>query len=310
MIGTTVAAALVLATTTAFALSVPQRTGRVTDTAGILSAEARQKVTERIEAHAQATGNQIVVLTVPSLEGENIDEYAVRVFEDWKPGRKGKDNGVLLVVALQDRRVRIEVGYGLEGTLPDSACGSIIRSAMKPRFKQGDYSGGISDGVAAIISTLETGEQPVEEAAADEAADAARLSSEERLFTTMAGIIISIPAFLILLSFSNLAICSRGKTGWIIYAVLSCVMFTGILNIFNLAVAIIATFIYLIAFPIVKLQYGDYLRRKTAERKRMTSGSGSDSSDYSWGSDSSSDSSSSDSDSGGSSGGGGASDSW
>ena len=153
-------AAIILAAIIAAASNVPYLTGRVTDNAEILSGPMRKSLTERLKAHEDRTGNQIAVLTIPSLEGESIEGYAEAVFKEWKLGQKGKDNGILVIVAPQDRRMRIEVGYGLEGTLPDSLAGSIIRNIMTPRFKTGDYNGGIEAGVSAIITVLENGNAP------------------------------------------------------------------------------------------------------------------------------------------------------
>jgi len=134
---------------------VPYLTGRVVDEAEILSADARQRVADTLRRHEQKTGNQIAVLTVPTIHGESIEEYAVRVFEQWKLGQKGKDNGVLVVVVPQDRRMRIEVGYGLEGVLTDAHASRIIRNVMTPRFRDGDFSGGVARGVAAVVAHLE-----------------------------------------------------------------------------------------------------------------------------------------------------------
>ena len=91
----------------------------MTDNAQILSPETRKSITERLKAHEERTTNQIAVLTVPTLGGVGIEEYAVAVFKEWKLGQKGKDNGILVIVSPKDRRMRIEVGYGLEGTMPD-----------------------------------------------------------------------------------------------------------------------------------------------------------------------------------------------
>ena len=126
----------------ATAADVPFLTGRVIDEAEILSPATRERLTATLKAHEQATGNQIAVLTVPTLGGESIEDYATRVFETWKLGQRGKDNGVLVVIVPQDRRMRIEVGYGLEGTLTDVAASRIIRSVMAPEFKSGAYDKG------------------------------------------------------------------------------------------------------------------------------------------------------------------------
>ena len=148
-------AALLLTAAAAAALDVPFLSGRVNDNAEVLNDATRRSISERLKAHEDKTGDQIAVLTVPSLEGESIEEYAVKVFEAWKLGNKGKDNGVLIIVAPKDRRMRIEVGYGLEGTLTDLAAGRIVRNVMTPRFKSGDYNGGVDAGVQAILALLE-----------------------------------------------------------------------------------------------------------------------------------------------------------
>src|SRR5450759_3624186 len=136
-------------------IDVPFLTGRVVDNAAILRPETRARLTEAMKAHEQATGNQIAVLTVPTIQPVSIEEYAVKVFQAWKLGQKGKDNGVLIVVVPQDRKMRIEVGYGLEPTLPDGAAGAIIRDLMTPEFKNSDYDKGIEAGVTAVIAQLE-----------------------------------------------------------------------------------------------------------------------------------------------------------
>src|SRR5262249_12364615 len=129
--------------------------GRVVDDANVLSAAAREQLTAALKAHEQKTTNQIAVLTVPTIGSESIENYAVKVFEAWKLGQKEEKNGVLVVVVPNDRKMRIEVGYGIEPTLPDGAAGAIIRTWMTPAFKAGNYDKGIEDGVAAIIARLE-----------------------------------------------------------------------------------------------------------------------------------------------------------
>jgi uncharacterized membrane protein YgcG len=160
----------------AAAVDVPYLTGRVTDNAEILDADARTRLDELLRAHEQATGNQIAVLTVPTLDGESIEDFSARVFGTWKLGQKSKDNGVLVVVVPRDRRMRIEVGYGLEGVLPDAAASRIVRDVMTPRFKTGDFAGGIEEGVKAIIATL-TGQASPRARDAGSARDAAQRSA-------------------------------------------------------------------------------------------------------------------------------------
>ncbi len=150
-----IAVGLFLVAIAGFAVDVPYLTGRVVDNAEILSPQARDRIAALSKAHEDKTSDQIVVLTLPTLDGESVEGYSTRVFESWKLGQKGKDNGVLVVVVPNDRKMRIEVGYGLEGTLPDVAAARIIRNVMTPAFKAGDYDKGVGDGVAAVVAQLE-----------------------------------------------------------------------------------------------------------------------------------------------------------
>ena len=137
------------------ALDVPSLTGRVVDLGGVLPAHDAEQLTDRLKAHEENTGNQVAVLILPSLEGEPLEEYSHRVATTWKLGQKGTDNGVLLLVALKERKLRIEVGYGLEGTLTDLRSSRIIRQEIVPRFKAGDIPGGVRAGTDAILKTIE-----------------------------------------------------------------------------------------------------------------------------------------------------------
>lgn len=139
----------------AFALDVPPLTGRIVDRAALLPPQTAANLTALLKAHEEATGNQVAVLILPSLEGEPLEPYAHRVITTWKLGQKGTDNGALLLVAIKDRKVRIEVGYGLEGTLTDIRSAQIIRNEIVPRFQAGDLPGGITAGVEAILQTIE-----------------------------------------------------------------------------------------------------------------------------------------------------------
>ncbi len=135
---------------------MPYLSGRVVDDAEILSPAARDRLGKALKQHEDRTTDQIVVLTVPTIGGDSIEEYAGRVFAEWKLGQKGKDNGVLVVVAPKDRKMRIEVGYGLEGTLTDAMASRIIRNEMTPQFKSNNFDGGIESGVTAIVALLES----------------------------------------------------------------------------------------------------------------------------------------------------------
>jgi len=148
--------ALACAAVTAFALTFPALTGRIVDQANIIPADTRAAIETKLADLEQKSGIQLVVATVTSLEGQDIEPYANELFRNWKLGEKAKNNGVLLLVAPNEKRVRIEVGYGLEGTLTDALSKVIIANAIAPRFKTGDFSGGISRGVDDIITVLTT----------------------------------------------------------------------------------------------------------------------------------------------------------
>ncbi len=151
-----IAAALLFVATMVVALSFPPLTGRIVDQANIISPAAEAALEPKLAALEQKSGIQIVVATVSSLEGQEIEPYANALFRAWKLGQATKNNGVLLLVAPNERRVRIEVGYGLEGTLTDALSSVIITNAITPRFKAGDFSDGISRGVDDIITVLTT----------------------------------------------------------------------------------------------------------------------------------------------------------
>ena len=142
-------------TAPSFALDVPPLTGRVVDLAHVLPADVAASLTNDLEAHETKTSNQVAVLILPSLEGEPLESFSHRIGITWKLGQKGTENGVLLLVALRERKVRIEVGYGLEGTLTDLRSAHIIRQEIVPRFRSGDLPGGIAAGVQAILGTIE-----------------------------------------------------------------------------------------------------------------------------------------------------------
>ena len=136
----------------AFALDVPPLRGHVNDYAAMLSPGAVQEMEASLTAFEGSDSTQIVVLTVPTLGGENLEEYSIKLAEAWRIGQQKVDNGVILLIAKQDRKIRIEVGRGLEGKLTDLVSGRIIRGEIAPRFKAGDIDGGIKAGVAAIMA--------------------------------------------------------------------------------------------------------------------------------------------------------------
>ena len=138
----------------AAAMDVPEKKGRVNDYAALLSSADAADIERMLADFESGDKSRIAVLTVPSLGGLSVEDYSIAVAEKWKLGRKGIDSGVLLLIARNERKVRIEVGYGLEGRLTDLIAGRIISEEMKPSLKNGDYASGIRKGVAAIMSAV------------------------------------------------------------------------------------------------------------------------------------------------------------
>lgn len=134
---------------------MPPLSQRVTDLTGTLSAEQREAIEQKLAALETAKGSQIAVLLLPSTQPETIEQYGIRVAEAWKLGRKGVDDGALLLIAKDDRALRIEVGYGLEGVIPDAVAKRVIEEIILPRFKQGDFAGGIDAGTDALVKLVE-----------------------------------------------------------------------------------------------------------------------------------------------------------
>lgn len=142
---------------------LPTLTGRVVDQAELLDAQTEARLTSMLAAHEQATSEQVVVVTVPNLQGRSIEDFGVQLGRAWGIGQQGEDNGALLIVARDERRIRIEVGYGLEGRLTDAQSSMIINGIIAPAFQQGDFSRGISEGAAAMVQVL--GGDPLQSAA-------------------------------------------------------------------------------------------------------------------------------------------------
>lgn len=131
---------------------VPQ--GPVSDWAGVFSAEQKTELEARITALKAANGAELAVVALKSLQGGQIDDFVVKLFEQWGIGQKGQDNGVLLLAAIEDRQMRIEVGYGFEGVLTDAATGRIQDEFILPRFKEGDYAGGLAAGAGVLLDVM------------------------------------------------------------------------------------------------------------------------------------------------------------
>ena len=139
----------------AVSLSVPPLKGHVNDYADLLSGSERIALESMLRNFEARTTDQVVLLTLPSLEGDSLEDFSIRVAEQWKIGQKGKDNGAIFLVAVKDRKLRIEVGYGLEGVLTDAECSGIIRHTVTPLFRQGRYEQGIRAGLNSILQTID-----------------------------------------------------------------------------------------------------------------------------------------------------------
>lgn len=293
---------------------VPYLTGRVNDNARIMSEAACNSLSEILKEHEVRTTNQVVVLTIPSLENESIEDYAYKVFNEWKLGQKDKNNGILVVIVPDERRMRIEVGYGLEGTLPDILAGRIIQNIMAPRFREGDFDTGITEGVNAVITILEGADPTGMEGLAETSG-----SSETMNFADIEspdiplGMRILLGAFIfgIIGLFTILGILTPGF-GWFMYLFLIPFWAMFPVVIVGTKGALICFFTYLIVYPVAKLYLkntpwyekaqGDLRTKGKASIGGFTftsggsSGSGSSGGGFSGG--------------GGSSGGGGASGGW
>jgi len=211
---------------------VPALTARVTDLTGTLGAEQKKQLESELAELEKAKGAQLAVLMVATTQPEDIAEYGIRVADAWKIGRAASDDGVILIVAKDDRRVRIEVGQGLEGAIPDAAAARIIREYIAPRFRQGDWYGGIHDATGALAKLIndEPLPPPLE-------GDATRLDGE-RLQTALMFALFT--AFFLRAVFSRAPAGVRGLvTGagaggvaWLVSSVLAIGIGAGVLGLF------------------------------------------------------------------------------
>jgi uncharacterized protein len=276
----------------ASAIDVPYLSGRVNDNANLLDPSTRATLEAVLAAYEDSTTNQIAILTIPSLGGTTIEEYGLKVAETWKLGKKGVDNGALLLVAKDDRKIRIEVGYGLEGSLTDAACSYIINSIILPKFRDGNFSEGIASGVDAMIR------------AADGNLDTESAGSSEDL----AGILIAILVFGgVITIFTYVGLFSDGCVSWFLYLFL--IPFYGVVS-FMLTELVgsagVALFvIYLVGYPAMKIYFAKSEKGKAVYKKHKVKSTGSSRSGFFVSSGSSSSWSSGGFSSGGFSGGGG-----
>jgi uncharacterized protein len=296
----------VLAAAAARAREVPFLSGRVNDTAGIVPIEVRQRLEGTLADFEKRTGAQIAVLTIDSLDGDVLEDYSMRVVETWKLGRKGVNDGVLLLVAKNDRKMRLEVGYGLEGKLPDAICTRILDNIVRPRFRDGDFGGGIEAGVTAAIATLD-GKQ---DAVPAEAPTPTQSTADMPLPVRLVGMLL----FAVVVGvFSLLALFGKGCMSWFLYVFLMPFHFAFPSAFIHPSVGVGLFLIWLVGFPIFKVllaktPWGVSFGKRHAELISFASSSGHGGSGSSWSSGSSS--SGGFSGGGGSFGGGGSSSSW
>ncbi len=220
--------------------AVPFLAGRVVDEAGMLSAAARQRIEARLADLEKQTGDQVVVLIVASLDGEPLEDYTVKVAETWKLGQKGKDNGVLLFISRDDRKMRIEVGYGLEPKLTDLQSHQILDEVIRPRFQQGDFDGGVEQGVDAIAKLLSGKALPRPAAPTATAMPLAQRAVGGLVFLIVIGL------------FSSAAVGIRGCVSWFLYLFLAPFYFVFPLAFAGPTVALVAVLAWLVGFPALK----------------------------------------------------------
>ena len=213
---------------------------RVHDEASVLSTPVVDQLELQLKEYEDSTTNQVVILIISSLDGDVLEDYSLRVAEKWQLGSKKNDNGVLLLIAVDDHKMRIEVGQGLEGVLTDAHSNRIIRNEMAPNFRRGDYDAGVKAAVTAMIKAI-GGEYSVSDSD----------TGEEN--TLLGRIFMGLIVFGVLGVFAFIALKSEGCLGWIIYAFL--LPFFGIFSggIFGEIGGYIALATYAIGFPILKL---------------------------------------------------------
>ncbi|MCS6972997.1 MAG: TPM domain-containing protein [Cyclobacteriaceae bacterium] len=239
-------ACLFVLSATAFAqLDVPELWGmRVHDEAGLLSPQMREQLETRLKQYEDSTSNQIAILIIPSLKGEVLEDYSLRVAEKWKLGQKEKDNGVLLLIAVEDRKMRIEVGYGLEGVLPDVICSRIIRNEIAPRFRRNEFDEGVWAGIVAITQAI-GGEYTAGEGDGE---GFEPLTPGEKALA-------SLFVFTILGVFTFIGLKAKGAAGWFLYLFLIpfYAVFPG--SILGFAVGIPILLAYLVGWPFLRFLF-------------------------------------------------------
>jgi uncharacterized protein len=207
-------------TAAAQTLMFPALTGRVVDQAGLLDAADRAALTETLASLEAKTTDQLVIVTLKSLQGTSIEDYGYQLGRRWRIGQKDKNNGALLIVAPNERKVRIEVGYGLEGTLTDALTKYIIETSILPRFKAGDFPGGVKRGTEQIVQLLTGDPEGLKRAAAQYASrDVGRSNADTPLWPLLMVVVVGV-GFLIFCAVGGGAFC-QGLLQFLFLAMLS-----------------------------------------------------------------------------------------
>lgn len=289
----TTALLLTFGVLSAFAQEVPFLGGRVNDNAEMLSFGTVNELEMMLQAHEDSTSNQVVVLTIPTLEELVLEEYSMKVVETWKLGQAEKDNGVLLLIVRDDRKLRIEVGNGLEGILTDAVSSAIIRREITPRFREGDFDEGVRAGVQAILAAIG-------------GAYVAETDGESEPMNLMAAILGMTIFTVVTGTFTLVGISTKGFMSWFLYVFL---MPFWLMFPYAFLGTFVPFLVYIVGFPLLKLLIArsPAMQASLGKWARVSPGSGS-----SWSSRSTSgwSSGSSFSGGGGSFSGGGSSGSW
>ncbi len=235
---------------TAGAREVPYLTGRVNDLAELLGPETEDRIEQKLAAYEQQTGAQFAILTIDSLEGEVLEEYSLRVAETWALGRAEQDDGLLLLIARDDRKMRLEVGYGLEERLTDLMSGRILNNILRPAFRRGDFEGGIERGVDATLAVLGGAESPPgEEAPAS--SGSGDLAGAPLLFR-----LVFFGFFLLVVGmFAVSALFSSGCGSWFLWLFLM-PFFGTFPMVLHPWAGFIALALWVIGFPLLKIWFG------------------------------------------------------
>jgi uncharacterized protein len=262
------AALLAISAAAARATDVPRLAGRVVDLAELLPPGAESAITEQLATLERDTGAQVVVLTVPTLGGEPLEDYTVAVAQGWRLGRRGVDDGVLLLVARAEHAIRLEVGYGLEAKLPDITCKRIVDELMVPRFRADDFAGGVAAGVGAVERAVRGGE------ALPAASRWGRGGEALGPLAPSGRLLVGILFLLFMTPFALAALAASGSAGWMLYLFL-----TPFFAIFPFATfgtpGLAVPLLWLAGFPIARpwfLRWQRRLGRRMPGPTRRTAG--------------------------------------